>query len=144
MARWKCRLMNRRSKLCILTSFQVLQHNQNLDKILFLTVDVIQGFFLYSLNRKSDWVGGDLSSLFKRVSVAQRSTRQARLLVSCRVNIEHLSVQYWPNLLWGWFKKTLHVTIAFITKKITKKKPCNYFLFRKKHNELVYSRWIET
>ena len=39
--------------------------------------------------------------LFKGVSVAQRSTRQAHHLVVGRVNLEHLFVQSLPNLCWG-------------------------------------------
>ena len=37
------------------------------------------------------------------MSVAQRSTRQARLLLASGVNLEHLVVQSWPNLHWGRF-----------------------------------------
>ena len=41
----------------------------------------------------------------------QKSARQASLLLSCLVNIKHLTVQCWPNLLWGQFNKTLHVMV---------------------------------
>ena len=34
--------------------------------------------------------------------MTQRSTRQVRLLLSYLINIEHLAVQSWPSLHWGW------------------------------------------
>ena len=54
---------------------------------------------------------GWVASLFNGVSIAQRSTRQVRLLVACLVNIEHLTAQCLPNLLWDQFNKTLHITV---------------------------------
>ena len=44
-----------------------------------------------------------LSPLFKGVCLAQRSARQVLFLLSCLVNIEHLTVQSWPSLHWGGF-----------------------------------------
>ena len=40
---------------------------------------------------------------FKGVRVAQRSTRQARLLVACRSILCQLFAQDWPNLCWSRF-----------------------------------------
>ena len=59
--------------------------------------------------------------LFKDVWFAQRRARQLRLLV-CLVNIKHLTLQCWPNLLWGQFNKTLRVTVTTpdLIKKIRK------------------------
>ena len=71
--------------------------------------------------RESDWTGCSLAISFKGVSIAQRSTRQARLLLACRVNLEHLLVQSWPILRWGRFNNTLQVMVVkHIFKKLEK------------------------
>ena len=47
-------------------------------------------------------------------SLVQRCSscaKQAHLLLSHLVNIEHLTAQGWPSLCWGRFYKTLHVTV---------------------------------
>ena len=59
-------------------------------------------------------MSGCIASLFVGVSIAQRSIRQAHLLVMRLVYIQHLTAQCWPNLPWGLFNKTLHVQYYFM------------------------------
>ena len=63
--------------------------------------------------RRSDWMSGCIASLFIGVSIAQRSTRQAHLLLMRLFHILCLTVQCWPILLWGLFNKTLQVTVLY-------------------------------
>ena len=62
--------------------------------------------------------------LFKGVSIAQKSARQALLLLARRVNLEHLFAQSWPSLRWGRFSNTLRKYLWMFLKTGTKAHNC--------------------